>query len=669
MRTAVSVDFETFYIESKYSIKEMGAVNYCRDPRFDPYLISVSDGVEAWAGHPRDFNWNALENKDWLSHNRAFDETCYEEMVKRGLAPRVEKRAWFCTASLTTFLCMRRDLLRATEFLLGHQVDKSYREDANNRTWDDMVKAGVGDKVKAAGRVDAVRCFQFWAKFGHLWPQLERDLSDLTIRQGRRGVQIDRARLDRDLLTAQTMLIQAESVLPWMQHGKKPTSPKAVAEECRKVGIPCPPVKSRDGEEAYDAWAALYAPKFRWVKAYTDYRVIHKYIGILETIKERLDGSNVFPFDLLYFGAHTGRWSGSGGYNMQNMRKEPLYCDVDGWLITCPAMLKEIERSLLVDKKLPAFVAHELNIRALFIARPGKKMIISDLSQIEPRCLAWAVGDKVMLKSMSEGQSPYEAHARATMGWTGGVMKKENKDGYALAKARVLGLGYQCGWKKFITVAYMMAGLDITKDDPAQVPVLTKDGEQVFEPNAQGVLVPKMESGYGFNSKRIVKDYRESNPLIVGLWKRLQEAFENSVGGDFTIKLPSGRQLRYPDVRRERKPVADPDDPKKWTHKWVTTALAFDQKRNAVIRQPFYGGLLTENFIQAFARDVFGEHLIRLDRTSGLDVLWSVHDEAVNEADQGITARDVEHVMSFCPEWCEGLPVAAEAVEAPHYLK
>jgi len=38
--------------------------------------------------------------------------------------------------------------------------------------------------------------------------------------------------------------------------------------------------------------------------------------------------------------------------------------------------------------------------------------------------------------------SPYEAHARATMNWTGGDLKKENKAMYALSKARILSLGY-----------------------------------------------------------------------------------------------------------------------------------------------------------------------------------------------------------------------------------
>ena len=85
---------------------------------------------------------------------------------------------------------------------------------------------------------------------------------------------------------------------------------------------------------------------------------------------------------------------------------------------------------------------------ACIVPRPGKEFIICDLSQIEPRVLAWLCGDTVLLDQLANGVPLYEAHARATMGWTGGNLKKENAELYSLAKARVLGLGYGCGAAK-----------------------------------------------------------------------------------------------------------------------------------------------------------------------------------------------------------------------------
>ena len=198
------------------------------------------------------------------------------------------------------------------------------------------------------------------------------------------------------------------------------------------------------------------------------------------------------------------------------------------------------------------------------------------------------------------------------------------------------------------------------------------DGEPCV--NAKGE--PIMVSGYGLNSRRIVKEFRESNPLLAsndkdnpGFWRMLDNAFRDHIGRDFEIPLPSGRSLRYPQVMKEHKRVPDPDRPGKWLTKTVYTALAFDEERNAVIRKPFYGGLLCENIVQAIARDVFGECVIRLNETPGINVLWTVHDEAVIEARPDISPEQVEALMSVTPDWLPGCPVACEVKVIPHYTK
>jgi hypothetical protein len=280
-----------------------------------------------------------------------------------------------------------------------------------------------------------------------------------------------------------------------------------------------------------------------------------------------------------------------------------------------------------------------------------------------------------MLDLMAAGKSPYQSHAELTMNWTRGDMKaliklgdREAKDLYALAKARVLGLGYGCGFRKFITMAQTLSGIDITVDDPEFVPALNEDGQPCLDNAGKPIMV----SGEGFNSRRIVKEFRDSNPLIAGpkgIWRRLDDAFRASVGKDFEMELPSGRSLRYPEVMREHKRVPDPDRPGKWLAKTVYTALTFDQTRNGVVRKSLYGGLLTENITQAVARDVFGDFLIALDETPGIKVLWHVHDEVILECDPGITVEQVTRIMSKTPTWMPGLPVACEAEEVACYKK
>jgi len=305
---------------------------------------------------------------------------------------------------------------------------------------------------------------------------------------------------------------------------------------------------------------------------------------------------------LRYYGAAaTGRFSGETKLNLQSLPKKP-YPDPD----------KFQEEIFRVD------------IRSFIKAPKGKKLIIADYSQIEPRILAWLTGNESFLKVVSSGVSPYEAHARDTMGWVSGVLKEESPKTYALAKARVLGLGFGCGWKKFISVAKAMAGLVIS---PAE-------------------------------SKQCVDDFRNSNPAIVGLWKTLDTAFKkhcawNSFTGrndPFTIELPSGRQLYYfnPEHIAGKGRALRSRDSVKWSN--------------------VYGGLLVENLVQATARDILGEALIRLTR-DGYRVLFHVHDEVIIEADMDEPLGPVEKLLCVVPNWISGLPLGVTIEEAEHYKK
>jgi hypothetical protein len=243
------------------------------------------------------------------------------------------------------------------------------------------------------------------------------------------------------------------------------------------------------------------------------------------------------------------------------------------------------------------------------------------------------------------------------MGYTGPKMGDKEKAStlYKLAKARILGLGYQCGWEKFITMAFNLARLDITADDP----------EFVEEENPLTGIVEK-RSGYGEGSRKAVTDFRSQNPKIVQLWATMDAAFkssENDKVNDYEVELPSGRIMTYRNVRSSVTIVRDPKTGKP-RQKWVVTADVGGKKG----RVQFYGGKLVENLIQATARDVFGFHLLRLE-DNGWTNLFSVHDEAVLEVDKDVSAKDVAHTMAECPEWLKGCPLAADAKEVAHYLK
>jgi hypothetical protein len=554
-------------------------------------------------------------------------------------------------------MCNRRSLLDSVEHLFGHRVDKGYRGVADGKNWPQDYSPAEQAQVIEAGKSDALWSWRLWDKFSPQWPETERQLSDLTIRQGMRGVQIDIEKLDRYIWQSHAIRTATEKVIPWIadaddeswdDFNAKPTSTKCIAEQCRRAGIPCPPVRS-DDEEAFLEWETAHKGQHPWITALSGWRSVNKFYKTLVTVKERLRADGTLPFSLKYFGAHTGRWSGDARVNLQNMRKVPLVSNEHGLLEMDDKRVLQAFDCEEETGKLPEWVQFVLDFRSLIIPRPGKKMIVSDLAQIEPRVLAWISGDTDMLDRVRAGDSVYVAHARATMGFQGDKMDKGSTQ-YKLAKARILGLGYQCGWEKFIVMAQNLARLDITTEDP----------EWLEETNPFTGKVTKV-SGYGATSKKIVKEFREQNPKITALWGRLGDAFKMSVGGDFLMTLPNGRKMRYEKVRVVCRVEKDKDTglPKK-----VSVFQANTDGR----WKGYYGGKLTENLVQATARDVFAEQMLAMQK-NGWENLFSAHDEAILEVDQDVTAKDVEHEMSKCPDWMPGCPIAAEAKEVPHYLK
>lgn len=634
----IALDYETFYKKSgkfAYSVADLGNWRYCNDDRFDPFLLSVHDGSNSWVGHPNDFNWDAIQPSDLLlAHNAAFDSSVTRRIAELGRAPSLPNK-WQCTANMTSYLAQTRSLAGALWVLEKQKLSKEARDFTDGKNWDDVVKAGKAEECARYCQNDTVTCWNLFNKYGSQWPRFEQDLSSLTMKQCARGVAINTTLLEEYRQILQEVIFNLIESFPWTCKGAKPTSPIAIAEECRACGIPCPPLK-KDDEEGFYVWETTYGPRFPWVYGAGQVRKLKKLLASLETIRERLRPDDTIDFSLLYFGAHTGRWSGGGsGLNFQNFRKIPLFLK-NKHMVTPPDGLKAKEFKQWVE----ACTDYALDIRKLIVARPGKKFILCDLAQIEPRVLAWLTGNTALLELLKTGMSIYEAFARQAMGWTGGDLKKENPEKYQLAKIQVLGLGYGCGWEKFITIA---AGYDV---------FLTEE-----------------------QSKEIVADFRANNLLIsgrgpsfdggrddepVGIWKALDNNLRASINNHLSIELPSGRKLTYRDVRMINKLKKNSEG--KIEKRLVYTAAIGED------RDEFYGGLLTENVVQAAARDVFGTHLLKLEEQIG-DVIFHVHDEAITEVDMDVTVKDVEHVMSQAPEWAEGLPVGAEGQEASHYLK
>jgi len=283
---------------------------------------------------------------------------------------------------------------------------------------------------------DARTTFLLWKNFAKQMPPHEWEISRMTREMGMRGVPVNMEKLR----AAEAKLIEekrrTEALLPWIGGEYPPLSLQAIRDECEKEGIRAPKsFAEKDPEGA--AWEAEFAEKFPWVRAVRDYRKANKHLKTVQAMIARTRPDGRMGYELKYFGATTGRDSGGGGWNAQNIPKG----EVAG-----------------------------VDIRNLIEAPEGKTLVICDLAQIEARCLPYLAKDHDLLKLIASGIDIYEAHARATMGYNDPrPLKEVDPKMRFLAKARVLGLGYGCGAAKFQLVAKMLAGLDISFEESQQI--------------------------------------------------------------------------------------------------------------------------------------------------------------------------------------------------------
>lgn len=274
---------------------------------------------------------------------------------------------------------------------------------------------------------------------------------------------------------------------------------------------------------------------------------------------------------------------------------------------------------------LPKKSVESVSIRPMIRAREGHRLAIVDLSNIEPRVGAWIVGDTDMLDAIRAGADIYEAHARATMGYDDErPLKEVDPEMRNLAKVRVLSLGYQQGAKT----------LAATKGFDLRV------------------------------AKQIVHDFRRTSPKLTQRWRMLEFEFKHTLNddGDYINRLPSGRELRYFDVKRE--PVTK-DGKTEWQNRASMT------KGDDARREAFWGGKLYENECQAIARDIFCHGLMAVVQ-SGHRVLFTVHDELVVEVEEEPAEGDLENIiqlMTTPPEWAKDLPLGADGLISDRYTK
>lgn len=353
-------------------------------------------------------------------------------------------------------------------------------------------------------------------------------------------------------------------------------------------------------------------------------------------------------------------------------------------------------------------------IRSVIIPTPGNKVVVSDLSNIEGRGVAWLSGEEWKLQAFRDFDTCkgldgawYSGEALALAARSGksiGLERDEKGDpvrkghdlyklayaksfgvkpesvdtfGRSIGKVQELALGYAGGINAFVTfsLAYGMdleamadkawdsLPDDVRKEATSFVEWLTTKKKQKFPMSDRAATV----------CDAFKRMWRAAHPETVKLWAAMEEGFKDATatpgetfeyrglkfrrdGAWLRIRLPSGRCLCYPSPKVDDKGQCYYMGVNQFTRKWEMLKT--------------YSGKLVENATQSIARDFLFDNLRHVE-AAGYRVVMRVHDELVTEVPDSpeFSADGLSALLSATPEWGTGMPLAAAGFEADRYRK
>ncbi|AXY33948.1 DNA polymerase I [Yersinia pseudotuberculosis] len=368
--------------------------------------------------------------------------------------------------------------------------------------------------------------------------------------------------------------------------------------------------------------------------------------------------------------SRTGRWAGRL-FQPQNLPRPVLDQET---IDTGIEALKAGCADLLFDNVMELISSA---LRGCIVAPEGKKLVVSDLSNIEGRALVWLSGEEWKLQAFRDydagtGHELYMlAYARAFNISPDNVDKIQRQIG----KVMELGLGFGGGVAAFLTFA-LVYGLDLDGLAKAALPNVPASIQR--EAQSWYKASVKQKRTYGLSEQVFIacdslkRMWRNAHPKTVSFWYEIEDTVRRAIaaprqtftcrklkirrdGSWLRIQLPSGRAVCYPGIRIDEGKISYMGI-NSYSRKWQ--------------RLKTYGGKLTENVTQAAARDVMANNMPLIE-ASGYEITLTVHDEVLTEAPdtEQFTSDKLSELLATNPEWALDLPLSAGGFEAYHYRK
>lgn len=332
-----------------------------------------------------------------------------------------------------------------------------------------------------------------------------------------------------------------------------------------------------------------------------------------------------------FYGANrTGRYAGRL-IQVQNLPQNHLPDLEQARTLVKKGFYNDIE--MLYD--FVPFVLSEL-IRTAFVPKPGCRFYVADFAAIEARVIAWLAGESWRQDVFASGGDIYCASASQMFHVP---VEKNGVNGHLRQKGKIaeLALGYGGSVGALKAMGAVQMGIDESELQP------------------------------------LVDAWRQANTKIVRFWYAVDSAVKECIkeghdtkthgisfslqSGILFITLPSGRRLAYVKPRIGENRFGG----ESVTYEGISGAKKWERLES-------YGAKFVENIVQATARDILAEAMLRLN-TSGFDIVMHIHDETVIEAAPETSLDEICRVMGQTPAWADGLILRADGYVCDFYRK
>lgn len=657
MKKLLFIDVETY---SSVDITESGAYKYIASPDFEilivSYAINHGDVVTIDLASGEKFTAefeNALLDSDCLkvAHNAVFERLCFNR-----IGYEIPAEEWYCTSVKAAYCGLPLSLDNVSKVLdiqnkkldtgkalikyfscpckptkINGMRTRNYPQHAPEK-WE-MYKEYNKYDVLAEQEI-------YYILEKYEIPQIERDLYALDQFINDRGIMVDielaKAAIDTDIKYTDELTSYAKRLTGLC-------NPNSVIQ--LKSWI-----KNNTGE---------IVSSFSKTEMDNLFNKFVKYPEVIEmlNIRKKLSKTSIKKYYAMidcamadsrvrgtfqFYGANrTGRWAGRL-LQLQNLSKNHI-----GHI--------EIPRELIRQRDIDAVeivyddVADVLSqlVRTAIIAPEGKLLAVADFSAIEARVISWLANEQWRMDVFNGDGKIYEATGSKMFGVPISAITK-GSELRQKSKISELALGYE-----------------------GSLGALRRMGGEKM-----GLSDPEMIS--------LVRKWRTANPAIVDLWAQLDEASKEAVryhrpvkctcrniifdcdDDNMTIQLPSGRKLFYRHPKLKSKCIGKSARP--------VSALYYEgiiQETKQWGDIDTYGGKLTENIVQAIARDLLGHAMLLLNKNN-FEITMHIHDEVIAEVPFDIAKSKYEEMtklMSQAPDWALDLPLRADGYITPFYLK